>query len=800
LKIKEEFIKNLRKEEYFPLLENFQISKHYLKDDLLNYEKYTSKEYTIVRRREEEDPNNPYLRSLFISAFLRCIFALIDSPADMSIKNGIIEKLSDSKNLRDLAKLVETCISCDFNVPSKLINIIKHILLMPKKIKKNIETIKDHNGKNHEDDLDNSSENNTKYIATLIKKITFKVKNNLTLELDDHKILLLNICECISILCNNLNYSHPDMTRITNFSHNINFRKKYILSKKVEEYIDISIIDLFVSKITDYMNEESKYFHENSYKEKGNENNNNNNQEANNEDKIIEINLEDEENLEIEQKRLRNRINNSNEIKILSLLDGKGPNIDKVEKINKFCIDEILIKLISAIPLFLGEYMAKSDDERVYDILEKLTRSNVFNGIIIRKSYLKEILDIMNLAKKRKLISNIYKSNFMTRTHVFDIKKKEDEFLLLFVFDDEMQFVEADESTDDKNDLIVQEKFKNENEEENSLMEQIISKVKFNTDKIIYFNKITAIYTFEIKNLLLIKIDSGASCEIKLFFFKKYYISDLIIEYIKTKNCTVNIFENVEIFISEQEALKINQGEKLKDEIKDEIRKINEIKTSIIEEKNKEDLNNNLIKTNMGKDNIGEENLDKNIQENLKEKLEKEGKLLKLQEERKIEKLAKSPNESVTMYCNIPLKGIFDFFLNIFKSEKEIAENTRLQHKDNRVIKVNGELFEIYDEIKGSFNEINFEIFKKEDTNISEIGKAIKNCFKKYETKEILKWTKADWKLNTLKIGFDSDEYEIHCFDDFSMIKLKSCLYHHRMKQIKIENVENYNKLEVKKF
>lgn len=799
---------NLRKEEYFPLIDDYQLSQYTVKDDLLSYEKYSNRDFTIVRRKEEEDPNNPYLRSLFISAFLRCIFALLEFPAEMEIKNEMIDKLTESNNLRDLARLVETCITGEFNIPSKFVTIIKYILLRPKRSSKNKNNFLDDEGETSqklEGESEKDKENNLKYIANLIKKIIFKVKNKLTLDSDDSKILLLNICQCSAILCNKLNYSHPEITRLIGSNSNLSGKKKYILSKKLDEYIHFSIVDLFMSKITEYMKEEITFFLENSLKkdgdqkEKKNENENDNNAEEIEE----KINAE-EDNEEIEELIvLDQRIKNSSEVEVVSLLSGKGPiaGSSSVEKANKFEINEILINLISSIPLFLGEYMAKCSNERVYDIFENFTRSNVFSGINIRKSYLKEITDLMNSAKKRKLISREFKTNFMTRVNIIDLNRKKSDWFILFIFDNEMRF-EASESSDEKNDLINQEKLREEDDKENDLIEDINKKLYGVKDatKSIPFDTINVIYTFEVKNRIMIKTGQGNSSEFKMLFFKKYYISDIIIEYIKLNNCNVNIIEDIPIFISDEEAAKESDEEKLVMESEEEKKIILNAIQINNENQQEKDLNEQKMNNEetAGETATPDDKLANQIDEKLKENHEHLEKLGKKKIEKKIEKLMKNPNESVTMYCNIPLKGFFDFVFNLFKSEKEIEEANAQKLNDNRVLKVNGKIFEIYNEIPENFFLIDLEKFKLETPKFSEMTFELKKCYERYDSKDISKWKNVDWAFNTLKITIDSDFYEIHCFDDFSMIKLKSCLYYYRSKEIMINNKENYDLLNLK--
>mgnify|MGYP006977525364 CR=1 FL=1 len=75
-----------------------------------------------------------------------------------------------------------------------------------------------------------------------------------------------------------------------------------------------------------------------------------------------------------------------------------------------------------------------------------------------------------------------------------------------------------------------------------------------------------------------------------------------------------------------------------------------------------------------------------------------------------LEDLRKDPNESVIMYCNIPMSNFFDIFFNLFKSKKEIEENNINNLSAMRVLKVNGKKCEIYDEDIDSI--YNIDIFK----------------------------------------------------------------------------------------
>ncbi len=769
---------------------------------MLYYEKYSSKNFTIVRRKNEENPNNPYIRSLFLSAFLRCIYALLKFPEDVSIKNKMMDKLSNIKYLRELAALVDTCISCDFNVISKFIEIIKYILLRPKSKRKEFDINKHKTTTGDENFYDENTQINQKYIANLIKKVIFKVENKLSLGNENDKILLINLCQCCNILCNSLNYVFPKTKMLKSNGEAIQVRKKYLLNNKVDDYINFSIINLFIRKIIEYMKEENNYFKEISNKENSDKSDNNNDDKYN--EDVIKNNLNDSEDyeLDIDLIDLRQIIKNSNEIQILTLINGLDNKEEENIKSNKFKIDDTLINLISFIPLFIGEYMAKASDEKVFDIFEKFTMSNIFNEINIRKSYLKEIIDMMNSSKKRKLISDEFQSNFMTRVNMIDFKERDSNWFLLFVFEDEMRLEKICGSSDEKNDLISLEKLKQENDVEDDLILEIKRNIKDikNLNNTISYQSITRIFKFDIKNRIIIKKGKGLESEYKMLFFKKSYVQDLIIDYIKLYNTKVEIIDEIEIFKSidglEEESVKVElEKENIYNrEILDqaiEIKNEREETQSDIENSNLIDINNSTP--------TPDQKLDNEIQEKLKEAEEIKNKLMKLNEEKDLKKLKNNTNDNVILYCNIPIKGYFDFFFNLFKSQKEIEEENTHRLTDNRILIVDKNNLYIYNEIPENFLNININVFGENFINKCEIIKEMKKCFEKYDTRDIKKLTNIDFRAMSVKLTIDSQNFDIHFFDDFSMLKLKTCLFNLRKDSIvKAENMQRLALLEKK--
>ena len=149
------------------------------------------------------------------------------------------------------------------------------------------------------------------------------------------------------------------------------------------------------------------------------------------------------------------------------------------------------------------------------------------------------------------------------------------------------------------------------------------------------------------------------------------------------------------------------------------------------------------------------------------------------------------------MYFNIPTSNFFDIFFNLFKSKKEIEENNINNLSAMRVLKVNGKKCEIYDEDIDSI--YNIDIFKfSGDISLSEMTSEIKRCFILRESIDMSEFTDVVYKLNTVILNFNGKKFEVNCFDDFSLIKLKTCLFYHKMKDISILNKEDYTIIDKK--
>jgi hypothetical protein len=801
-----------------------------------------------VRKKKEEDPNNPYLRSLFLAAFLRCIYALLEKPADTNIKEQMIEKLIEKNNLRDITKFCETCISGEFNIPSKFISIFKFIVLKESENKNTINKNNNNNPSNLNPNMKNnftkkgddfgenfddmekkkhikseyaiSEDKNNIYISNLLKTILMKVKGKLTIEKDDDKILLTNICECAKALVLKIDYNHFEIERVT--KNYMNISKKYILSRKLRDYCDIIIVETFLEVIKEYMYLENLFFKKNSKsKEKENEpkNPNNPNQNAG---EIFDLVNSKKENDDLEDEDmilLFERCEESNQIKILRIFE----NINEVENSEPgafFKVDEYLLNLISSIPLFLGEYMSKCSDDSVSEIFEFFSRSSVFYGVNIRKSYIKEIIDLMNISKKNKLISKDFRNQLMTRVNVKDIDTRKSKWCLLLMQERELKLININENDNEKDDLINKDELSKENDEEEELIKSISNNVKFKKEEdIISYSFITDIFIFELKNLIIFR-QVKEKAVYKLIFFKRFYIAEIICNYIKMNKCNVKIIRDIPVFLNDVELSKLKELDNLKEKILGNEKKLiqenfeRNFEKKVIQEENEtaenENINNKLTPTPFGddkeknvtpseKNNNNDEikKMEENAEKLINENEEKKKNLEKIQEEKRLENLKKDPNETAIIYCNIPMSNFFDLFLNLFRNKKDIEESNINNLKEMRVLKVNGQKLEIWDEIPDNFFDMDYTKFT-DDASLSQLTTEIEKCFTLRESFDMTDLKSVEYEYNTVKIEIKGSTFEINCFDDFSLIKLKTCIFHHKMKNTSIDIQENYSKIDKK--
>jgi hypothetical protein len=212
----------------------------YIRLDLLKYEKYGSKDDEKLSRKEpEETAHNPYIRGLVIATFLRSIYAVLEFPADREVKTKLILLLLKGNNILDLTKLVDSTKLIEFNISSKFLIIIRHILI-------NARTVK--SGETNTGNELNEYEyiHQIGIISLLLKKMIKSFRNELKIDNDDHKIFLSELSKTCALILNELG--------AMNFSDET--QKNYI----IEQMISFDCIKIFIHTIKEYMNKDKENY------------------------------------------------------------------------------------------------------------------------------------------------------------------------------------------------------------------------------------------------------------------------------------------------------------------------------------------------------------------------------------------------------------------------------------------------------------------------------------------------------------------------------------------------------------
>ena len=234
--IYEKFKKYLRKEDYNIVNKNDFSNLNYIKNELMIYNTYGVNN-NLNRDKKEETPNNPYLRSLFISAFFRCIYAVLEHPYEKSIKNEMVKILYEKENITKLCQLAECSNFKENNNGTKILIIMEHIL------KNSIEYYNRYNDidkSKRNDEIDNKLLVKIGKISYIIRKIVRVYKKEFDIENDDHILLLSQICKCSELIISLL--------------QTLSFVSESIREATIRTMIDYEIIQIFIETIKEYMN------------------------------------------------------------------------------------------------------------------------------------------------------------------------------------------------------------------------------------------------------------------------------------------------------------------------------------------------------------------------------------------------------------------------------------------------------------------------------------------------------------------------------------------------------------------
>lgn len=208
-KLYEKFRDNLRKEEFDISQKEdiYNINYTYIKEDKFQVKRY-GEDYILERTKEDETPHNIYLRSLFVSAILRCIYCCLEKPANNDIKIKMIRTLL--KNDKDdyikmICNLCECTKFLENEIPSKFMVIMDHVLKNLKLFYEDSSNDLKSGIKRTEEEKYNEMLKRLGYISYVIKKIVRIKKRGLNLENDEHLTFASETCKCCSSLINQIN-------------------------------------------------------------------------------------------------------------------------------------------------------------------------------------------------------------------------------------------------------------------------------------------------------------------------------------------------------------------------------------------------------------------------------------------------------------------------------------------------------------------------------------------------------------------------------------------------------------------
>lgn len=95
---------------------------------LLGSQKKNVNVENITKRDHKQGVQNIKLRSLCISAFLRCLFASIEYSPDEKLRQSAIATLADEFTFRNLAQLCDTTGWIECNIGAKFLRVMRHII------------------------------------------------------------------------------------------------------------------------------------------------------------------------------------------------------------------------------------------------------------------------------------------------------------------------------------------------------------------------------------------------------------------------------------------------------------------------------------------------------------------------------------------------------------------------------------------------------------------------------------------------------------------------------------------------
>ena len=238
----EKFKQFLREEDYdlSNSEDKYNINFNNIHNELFHFLRYGQFE-ELKRDSDEETPNNPYLRSLFISAFFRCIYAVLEYPEDKSIKESMIKIIYYKDTIKILCQLAECTKFTENNIATKFLIIMRHVLRNSKIYMDQFNEVDKNKRKN---EISNEFLNKIGKVSYTIRKIVRVFKKDLNIEKDEHKLLFSEVCQCSAIII-----SQMQMMRFVNDK---------VREKTISTMIDYEVINVCMLMIKEYMNKEAE--------------------------------------------------------------------------------------------------------------------------------------------------------------------------------------------------------------------------------------------------------------------------------------------------------------------------------------------------------------------------------------------------------------------------------------------------------------------------------------------------------------------------------------------------------------
>lgn len=455
------FKNNLRGEEFYPINNNKQSNNEYdyILKDMAKCSQYGYDLEHTERILSEENPHNSYLRTLIIVSFLRCIYALLEYPANKTIRNNMVRLIYKDNNLKEITLLVDSTKLVDCNISTKYLMIIRNVLVTSKHYFQ--QALAENSFPGGEKLVDKEYLNKLGIISYTIKKMLRVYKGELKLEDSNNKLFLSEISLISLIICNGIDSVH--------------FTDDFSREKTLELMINYDIIQVLIQAIKDNMNSESMVFKN-----------------------------------------------------LLSGAKQDLPSSNKTDLIKEIKENQLMTNMMRNICNVMGTYMNKIPST-FYSIMEKLTKSYIFEKVNFRKTYLREIIKAKLFdGLKEKIKTSLNKKITYLSRGVFDFLhfKLYNKKLIMIITENGLEFINSASSDNSEDDFELVE------------FEPI-------PELSIKFDELELVIEFELINRVALKTKNNAIINCN---FDRIHSSDNIRSFAKFYNPLFHIYIKTKLF------------------------------------------------------------------------------------------------------------------------------------------------------------------------------------------------------------------------------------------------------------